>query len=115
MDKNKQELKEELLELYNVISASFEEFTQLVRQREINPFESLPAAVIARLEDFGRAQSKLKMILDDEIFDNLSKHDPYWDHADEIASDKLYDIRMKLICLSDNLWDLWAILRREEE
>lgn len=87
----------------------------VLRERGLNPLESFPSAVISRLEDFGRAQQKLKSILDDEIFENLSKHDPYWDSTHESEADRLHDIRCKLNCLSDNLWDLWAILRKEEE
>jgi len=157
--------KEELLDAYEKISATFDDFTLLIRngipyeeypdhgkiarvsedllgksedvdvslsvptqsvstqkdvwdvlrQRGINPLGSLSTDVITRLEDIGRAQQKLKSIIDDDIFDNLSKHDPFWDSTYESECDRLHDIRMKLNCLRDNLWDLWAILRREEE
>lgn len=152
--------KEELLEAYEKISSTFDDFTQLMRKRVpyqdwpehckiagvsenllgradepakknhaqrnkdvwdvlrehgINPLESFPSAVIKRLEDIGRAQQKLKSILDDDIFDNLSKHDPYWDSEHEPEADRFHDVRMKLNCMRDNLWDLWAILRNEEE
>ena len=69
--------------------------------------------MIDRVEDIGRARQKLKSILDTEMFDNLSKHNPYWESKDEEMSEKLYDIRMSLACLNDNLWDLWAILNNE--
>ena len=153
--------KDELLKSYEKISASFDEFTQLIRQkvqedtsengapdshlddylhnsnnarsngneredrekdvwdvlreRGLNPLESFPSAVIARLEDIGRAQQKLKMILDEEIFDSFGKHDPYWQDENPEFDDKLHTIRSRIACLNDNLWDLWAILRKEEE
>ena len=75
---------------------------------------SLPCAMISRIEDLGRAQHKLKMILDIDILNNLSKHDPYWNSDHEFECNKLHQIRIKLSCLSDELWDLWTILRKEE-
>ena len=87
----------------------------VLRERGLNPMEAFPTAVISRLEDIGRAQARLKSILDDEIFENLSKHNPYWDSKHELEADKLDDLRRKISCLSDNLWDLWTILRKEEE
>lgn len=86
-----------------------------LRERGFDPTKALPTALISRIEDIGRAQEKLKNILDEELFDNLSKHDPFWDSKHELESEKLDDLRRKLSCLSDNLWDLWAILRKEEE
>lgn len=71
--------------------------------------------LICRLEDLGRAQEKLKTILDEDIFDGLGKYDPYWKHEDPEVDEKLCNIRCQIACLLDNLWDLWAILRKEEE
>lgn len=71
--------------------------------------------IISRIEDIGRAQERLKIILNDEIFEQLSKHNPYWRSENEAESNKLSDIRFKISLLQDNLWDLWAIIRKEEE
>lgn len=105
-------IKEKLLgeqqEVYNNI-------WDVLKARGFNPLEALPMAVIARLEDIGRAQAKLHMILESEILEDLSKHNNFWLDAEIDTEEKLQDIRMKLSCLSDNLWDLWAILRKEEE
>lgn len=151
----------EILEAYQKISDTFDDFTQLIRRRV--PYESWPAhcqiaginpdllgpadspgthiqqrfdkppipvgipdytdptsnqledKMISRIKDLGRAQERLKMILDDEIFDTLSKHNPYWDSKYEPEADKLDDLRRKFSCLSDNLWDIMGILRTEEE
>lgn len=151
----------EILESYQKISDTFDDFTQLMRSRV--PYESWPKhcqiaginpellgpadppgtyiqqkfdkppvpmpipdftertsnqledKMISRIKDLGRAQEKLKMILDDEIFDRLSKHNPYWDSKYEPEGDKLDDLRRKFSCLSDNLWDIMGILRTEEE
>jgi len=59
----------------------------------------------------GRAQQMLTHLLDDGIFENLSKHNNYWNSEDEVDGDKLFDVRMKLSCLKDNLWELMAILQ----
>ncbi len=83
------------------------------KKHDVNATNIFPQAVISRLEDIGRAQNKLAGILDEPIFDKLSKHNVYWHSDNEQASDKLDDIRLKLSCISDNLWDLLAILRRE--
>ncbi len=87
----------------------------LLREKNFNPIEALPTAMIKRIEDMGRCREKLKSILDDDIFEMLSKHNPYWDskHAEE--EDKLDYLRMKLTCISDNLWDLMQILQNDED
>jgi len=68
--------------------------------------------LISRIEDFGRAKAKLEVILDDEIF-NKSAFDPYWTHENEEFDKRLDEIRVKLHCLEDNLWDLMQVLRNE--
>lgn len=154
----------EILEAYQKISDTFDDFTQLMRSRvpyeswpkhcqiaginpdllgpanigcsppgsKINGFDKRPEMVpipdftnptsnqledkmISRIKDMGRAQERLKMILDDEIFETLSKHNTYWHSKYEPESDKLDDLRRKFSCLSDNLWDIMGILRTEEE
>jgi len=152
----------ELLEAYNKISSTFDDFTQLIRRRvgyeswpahcriagvdegllgpaakpgehisvKMSPSPEpvaipdqsniidlsnvLPRMIISRVEDFGRAQEKLKNVLDCELFENNNKHNPFWHNDDPEVADKLDDIRMKLSCLSDNLWDLWSVLRNED-
>ena len=76
---------------------------------------NFPKAMIDRIEDFGRAQERLKLVLGHELFDNLSKHNPYWESEHDVESEKLYDVRCKLGCILDNLWDVWAVLKRDEE
>lgn len=76
---------------------------------------SLEKEMIARIEDIGRAHEKLKHILDHDIFDTLSKHDPYWHSENEPESEKLHEIRMKVSFLHDSLGDLYEILIRDGE
>lgn len=58
----------------------------------------------------GRAQEYLKSIIENQIFNNLSKHDQKWKSEHEKESELLDDTRMSLSCLSDNLWYLNTIL-----
>jgi len=82
----------------------------------INPGEgSICSYLVSRMADIGRAQERITNILDDEIFRNLSKHNPYWHSEHDIEADKLHDVRCKLSCMMDNLWDLWSILKKDEE
>ena len=153
--------QKEILEAYQKIRDTFDDFTQLMRSRipyeewprhcqiaGINPdllgrailpgthvqlrFDKRPERVpipdnndptsnqledkmISRIKDLGRAQQRLKMILDDEIFENLSLYNPYWNSKYELEADKLDDLRRKFSCLRDNLWDSMGILRTSEE
>ncbi len=134
----------ELLEAYQKISDTFEDFTQLMRKRV--PYERWPAHckidgmdekefgkflsndwqknkmvpvpdyasnvadfLLNRVQDMGRIEEKLGNILEDPIFDKLSKHNTYWNSSCE----KLEELRVKFACLNDNLWAIMGIIRRE--
>ncbi len=152
--------KNEVLEAYQKISDTFDDFTQLMRKRvpyeqwpdhckiagvsedfgcpppgtKIKGFDKTPQMIpipdltdhtsnlimiidrlVYRIIDLGRVEEKIKNILDDEIFDTLSKHNPYWDSKHDLEADKLDDLRRKFSCLQDNLWDIMAILQKERE
>lgn len=82
----------------------------------INPTSNqLEDKMISRIKDMGRVQERLKIILDDEIFETLSKHNTYWHSKHEPEADKLDDLRRKFSYFNDNLWDIMGILRTEEE
>ncbi len=114
------EMKEkDLLEEYNKIADTFDGFTRLMRKKfPLEPLQRechLPEMMIERVQDIGKAQAKLKSILDYEIFDSLSKHNEEWHHPDPDVHDRLQVKRMEINCMRDDLWDLWAILRKEDE
>lgn len=71
--------------------------------------------MVARIEDLRRARSLLESVLEEQMFKDLSKHNPYWESEHEVEADKLYDIRCNLRCLIDNLWEVVAILKHPEE
>jgi hypothetical protein len=68
----------------------------------------------SRIEDIGRAQERLRNILDDDIF-HKSAFDPLRVSENAQFDHKSDFLREKISCLHDNLWDLMAILMKEEE
>lgn len=124
----------DLLEAYDKISATFNDFTLLMRKKV--PYEQWPehckiagvdekadgkhvnepsihSDIISRIEDIGRAKSMLKYILNDPVFEVLSQDHPYWYSPDAKMREKLDAIRHRLSCISDNLCDLMRVLKRE--
>jgi hypothetical protein len=71
--------------------------------------------LVRRVEDIGRARQFLENVLEHEIFNKTSKHNPYWESIHEEECDKLQDLRMIFGCLNDNLWHLMEILRPQDE
>jgi hypothetical protein len=73
------------------------------------------SALVERIVAIGRAQQKMREILDHEIFDTLSKHNPYWDHdTDSEVADKLDTIRRQLSGIQDVIHDAYAELLEKE-
>lgn len=77
--------------------------------------KSVPEDLVDKIQDMGRVEEKLLNVLEDEIFETTSKHNPYWHSENEEIGDKLDDLRRKFSCLHDNLWDIIAILRKDRE
>lgn len=69
--------------------------------------------IINRLENIGFARALLDGILGNSLFDNLSKHNPYWDSADLIAGEKLYDVRVGLRNVEDGLLQISQVLKQD--
>lgn len=67
--------------------------------------------VVRKIQSVGRAESVLKSVLDNDIFDKLSKHDPYWHSDYDVEAEKLDELRRILDCMHDNLWGVMSILR----
>ena len=85
------------------------------RLKENKSMEFKPNYALASIDQLDLAKNKLKNILDQDIFDNLSKFNEKWHHKHPEIDQQLDEVRRELICLHDNLWDLWAILRKDEE
>lgn len=77
--------------------------------------KDLSSRMVDAVIRLGRAQQYLKNLMETDIFNNLSKHDPNWNSTDEQQADFLDDLRMGLGSLNDNLWTLVGILNPEDE
>lgn len=71
--------------------------------------------IIKRLEDLGECRQRLKEVLNNELWKDLSKHNPYWDSEDDSTADKLYDIRCSLSWVEERLWDVFSLLQGNKE
>lgn len=85
----------------------------LDRYPEDLPVPDLPSRMIDIVIRMGRAQNHLETLLDEEIFEDLSKHNTYWESKHEREDGILDDTRRSLSCLHDNLWDLMSILKND--
>lgn len=86
----------------------------ILKERGIDPLHALPNVLISRIEDIGRARAILEEVLDSHIFDNLQKHNPFWQpetHREEV---KLNELRLKFCYLHEKLCDLAEILQKQE-
>jgi len=131
MDKQK-----ELSDAYKKIYDNFDDFVNMVR-KDVGPYEEikniikadravvpipanvktymLPNELIHKLQDIGRIEEKLLNLTEDQIFENLSKHDEYWSCEDPDTSDKLDELRMKFGYINDKIWDIISIIRKDEQ
>ena len=64
------------------------------------------AYVISYMLGVGEARGICRKILDEDIFDDISKHNSYFQHTDEKTADKLEDIRWALNRIHDALYDI---------
>jgi hypothetical protein len=67
-----------------------------------------------RVEDLGRIREKLAVILESEIFESARLHDEAFLERFK-DDDQLDSLRMQLRCMTDNLWDCYAIARGDDE
>jgi hypothetical protein len=63
---------------------------------------------------YGKAHYIIQSLLDDEIFNDLSKHNEYFYHSDEIVSDKLRDLRIKFRKIEDSLNEILVLISVQE-
>lgn len=69
--------------------------------------------LIARIEDIGSARTILAKLLDHDLFLDLSKHNPYWNSEDSVAYEKLYDTRVGLSQIHDDLFEIYLLLKKD--
>lgn len=70
--------------------------------------------VVKKLMDFGKVEQILSEVLEYEIFDDISKHSPYWQSENSEFEEKLYEIRSQLVFLEEKLFDALTIAKHWE-
>lgn len=84
-----------------------------------------------RLEDLGLLFVKLDTIMNEEIFERLSKHDPWWYEVNEkdlkckysgekltkeqVLTERLNECRRILYFIHDRISECWSIARGSDE
>jgi|SRR6185503_9461591 len=67
------------------------------------PKADMALSLIESIQKSGRAIEILHKILEDDIFDTLSKHNPWWTHEDEKIYEKLDDLRCKFMWVEEEI------------
>lgn len=67
-----------------------------------------------RIINVGRAVEKINDLLNQEIFRDLSKHNPKWESEHEKENDTLYDARCALKYTHNQLEDIYYLLKNTE-
>lgn len=76
----------------------------------------MDSQLIKHLHNIGKAQLLVKQLLDKEIFETLSKHNEWWSsEKDEVASEKLDDVRCTLNGIQYELWEIQEALSAPED
>jgi len=68
---------------------------------------------VKALISIGRAEMILNKIFGNPLFDNLSKHNPWWDSEHEKEAELLHDIRCQFQSINDDLYELSAELKQD--
>lgn len=68
-----------------------------------HPKADLALSLLESIQKSGRAIEILRKITQDDIFDMLSKHNPWWDHDDEKTHYKLEDLRCKFKWIEEEI------------
>lgn len=75
----------------------------------------MDSQLIKHLHGVGQAQLRIKELLARDIFDTLSKHNPYWDSEHEAEGEKLEDARCALNGIQCELWEIQEALSAPED
>lgn len=65
------------------------------------------------LINVGKALHKLEELAKHDLFDDLSKHNTYWQSAHEDEYEKLDELRRRLMWISEKIWDAISLLEIE--
>jgi len=67
------------------------------------PKADMALSLIQSVQKSGRAIEILQKILENDIFDTLSKHNPWWTDKDEKIYEKLDDLRRKFMWIEEEI------------
>jgi hypothetical protein len=70
---------------------------------------------VKALISIGRAQKLVDEVVNHPLFENLSKHNPWWSSEHEKEDELLSDIRCQLMSLNDQICDIAGELHQEYE
>jgi hypothetical protein len=71
--------------------------------------------LINKLLSIGRCLEIIDRLLENTLFDDLSKHNEYWHSEHELEGDKLDETRMSLAAVQEDLLRVWETLKEREE
>lgn len=71
--------------------------------------------LISHLHNIGKAQLLVKQLLSRDIFETLSKHNPWWDSEHETENEKLEEARCQLNGIQYELWEIQEALSLPED
>lgn len=77
----------------------------------MNDPDRMSHLALNRIKDMGRIEERILKMSNMDIFERLSKHDDYFEKADE---DKLQELRSNFMVIREDLWDILNILSRDE-
>lgn len=85
------------------------------KETNISSEYSFQSPIVERLISVGEALAILKYLQELPVFQNISKHNPYWESSHSEEDDKLHDIRLSLSHIDNIISDVRAILRGDHE
>ena len=95
------------------LKESANDIWDVLKESGLNPMKTFPIAMLSKIESIGRAQEKLKTILEFDIF-GKSAFDPYWTDDYPEFDKRLDELREKISQIDENLQDLAEILHNED-
>lgn len=74
------------------------------------PKADMALSLIQSIQKSGRAIQILNALCDEEVFRDLSKHNPYWTHEDEAVYDKLDNAHTSFRFIKEKIYEVLEIL-----
>jgi hypothetical protein len=72
--------------------------------------EDVTHSVVRKLIALGEIKAIINHLLEMDVFEDVSKHNPYFDSEHEIEDEKLTSLRFKLSYIQDKLHEIHATM-----